>query len=252
MKVLSFQQPWASLIAAGIKDVEKRTWAPQEIPERILIHAIPQSVFTIRDSSPLEWMQIIKNEQIYGNLPDISDMPTNAIIGYVTLNKLEKKIALRSFSLKNENENEYYWHFKDAYLFDEPIMVKKSKLYFWDYDLDENNLPPAHKVTRAAITVNKDNINIPVTENFWLDLTPNNDFAIEFTTLENLVCLPNSYEMKPFKSITFNYEGEQRTFALEGKTGLYKVNGDDDDFYYSDTYDSETRIIIRFFWGEEM
>ena len=220
MKVISFQQPWASLIAAGIKDVEKSSWEPEELPKRILIHAIPQSIFTIRDSFPLEWMQKIKNEQIYGNLPDISDMPTNAIIGYVTLNKLEKKIALRSFSLINENE--YYWHFKDAYLFDKPIMVEKSKLYLWDYDLDENNLPPAHKVKRATVTVNNDNVNIPVAKKFWLDLTPNDDFIIELSTLESLLCLPNSYEMKPFKSISFNYKGKQRTFALKPTTGLFQ------------------------------
>ena len=31
MKVLSIQQPWASLIVAGIKDIENRTWKPKEL-----------------------------------------------------------------------------------------------------------------------------------------------------------------------------------------------------------------------------
>jgi hypothetical protein len=37
MKVLSVQQPWASLICAGIKDVENRSWKAAKVPGRILI-----------------------------------------------------------------------------------------------------------------------------------------------------------------------------------------------------------------------
>ena len=44
MKVLSVQQPWASLICAGIKDVENRTWKAAKVPGRILIHASSKKV----------------------------------------------------------------------------------------------------------------------------------------------------------------------------------------------------------------
>lgn len=41
MKAISIKQPWASLIAHGIKDIENRTWkCPQQyIGQRVLIHA---------------------------------------------------------------------------------------------------------------------------------------------------------------------------------------------------------------------
>ena len=40
MKAISIKQPWASLIAHGIKDIENRTWScPQKyIGQRVLIH----------------------------------------------------------------------------------------------------------------------------------------------------------------------------------------------------------------------
>ena len=249
MKVMSFQQPWASLIAAGIKDIEKKSWGPEELPEHLLIHATPNSIITIEGSCPLEWMQIVKNEQTFGNLPDNSDMPTNAIIGYVTLDKMKKRTVSRSFSLKKDEE--YSWLFKDAYLFDEPIMIVNSKLFLWDYDLDENNLPPAHKVKRVGVSVKNENVSIPVTENIYFGLAPNSSFSLELSTLEGLLCQPNSYEVKPFKSVTFKCKGKQRTFALGPKTGLYEGNVSDD-FYYSDPYDSEKRIKIKFFWGKEL
>lgn len=41
MKVLTVRQPWAGLIALGIKDVENRTWVPSaiDIGDRFAIHA---------------------------------------------------------------------------------------------------------------------------------------------------------------------------------------------------------------------
>lgn len=38
MKALSIKQPWASLIAHGIKDIENRTWATK-YRGKVLIHA---------------------------------------------------------------------------------------------------------------------------------------------------------------------------------------------------------------------
>jgi hypothetical protein len=38
MKILSVRQPWASLIASGVKDVENRTW-PTKYRGAVLIHA---------------------------------------------------------------------------------------------------------------------------------------------------------------------------------------------------------------------
>ncbi len=47
MKTLSVRQPYASLLCAGIKDIENRSWKPTKLPCRILIHAssakIPKS-----------------------------------------------------------------------------------------------------------------------------------------------------------------------------------------------------------------
>ena len=49
MKAISIKQPWASLIAHGIKDIENRTWkCPQKyIGQRVLIHASKVSATTV-------------------------------------------------------------------------------------------------------------------------------------------------------------------------------------------------------------
>lgn len=70
MKTLSIQQPWASLICAGIKDVENRTWKAAEIPGKILIHASSKKVTQNFFSEITEEMEShICNHVFFGNLP---------------------------------------------------------------------------------------------------------------------------------------------------------------------------------------
>lgn len=39
MKALSIKQPWLALILAGLKHYEFRTWAPAQMPTKILLHS---------------------------------------------------------------------------------------------------------------------------------------------------------------------------------------------------------------------
>ena len=116
MKTISVQQPWASLICAGIKDVENRTWKPKENPGRILIHASKKASKIILDKIPVEWASSILNNQTFGNLPYFEDMPSNAIIGYVDLVDIKEETD----SLWDAGEGQLKWVLDNAYLFDEP------------------------------------------------------------------------------------------------------------------------------------
>ncbi|MGA2036508.1 MAG: ASCH domain-containing protein [Acidimicrobiales bacterium] len=69
MKILTIRQPWASLIVAGIKDVENRSWRTNH-RGRLGIHAggrVEQDAF-----------------DTYGHLLD-GDLPRGALIGSVTV-----------------------------------------------------------------------------------------------------------------------------------------------------------------------
>jgi len=258
MKVLSVQQPWASLIVAGIKDVENRTWKPKEMPGRILIHASKKCSMRTVGNEPLEWVQEILNEQLFGNLPNFPDMPDGAIIGYVTVEAVDQDNARSIWASGDSNEEGlYYWHLKDAYVFDEPIMGIKGKLHLWEYDIDENNLPPAHQVNLADVAVNEDNVNIPVTENVLKGLNPNSSFTLEVCTLAELLCLPDVYDMKPFKTITFSCKGQQRSFNLKPETEMqYVTDGGEEQnpLKYLSILDPDggTRWIAYFVLGDEL
>ena len=154
MKTLSIQQPWASLVCAGIKDVENRTWKAAQVPGKILIHASSKKVSgNFLNTIPEEMESYITNNVFFGNLAPLDELPTSAIIGYVTVTGIDDG---KVDSVWAAEEGVYKWKLEDAWMFDEPILNVNGKLNLFEYDLDENNLPSAHQVVIRDITTNCD------------------------------------------------------------------------------------------------
>lgn len=139
MKAISIKQPWCSLIAHGIKDIENRTWpCPKAyIGQRFLIHA---------SSTSWTWHRVVN----YLTLPMrdaflklgyngdwLRGLPTGAIIGSVEIvdcvinhpsiwaEKTNKPVS--------QNKVTYNWVLANPVLYAKPIENVKGKLSFWDY-----------------------------------------------------------------------------------------------------------------------
>lgn len=203
MKVLSVQQPWASVICTGVKDVENRTWQPKEVPGRILIHASAKRVpKNFDDTNPcLDVVSAMMNMRIFGILPQYNELPISAIIGYVDVVGFEKKeesIWAGSDSI--------HWNLANAYLFDKPIEDVKGKLGLFDYPIDENNLPPAHKVELNYPTIEGEHLTVHLSDDYMAVLLDGDEsFAIDIfdPMVMETICKKDSIEMKPVKKITF-------------------------------------------------
>ena len=180
MKTLSIQQPWASLVCAGIKDVENRTWKPAQVPGRILIHASSKKVTKNFFASIPEYLvSFINNDIGFGNLPELDTLPTSAIIGYVTVTGFEEGEV---DSIWSDGPGVIKWKLEDAWLFDEPILNVKGKLNLFDYDeIDENNLPPAHQVELTDVDINfigTTGTSIQILHNGAINYVDNQDFVV--------------------------------------------------------------------------
>ena len=129
MKCLSIRQPWANLIAHGIKDIENRTWKTN-FRGRIYIHA------PLKDerSNPL----LISIERLI-NVGKMGLFPKwvkawekfehSAIIGSVEIvNCLEGHYSIWA------DKECWNWVLKDPVLFEKPILNVKGKLSFWEYE----------------------------------------------------------------------------------------------------------------------
>jgi len=129
MKALSVKQPWASLIALGIKDIENRTWAcPKKyIGTRVLIHA---SKIGVKDGwRALTEAQIreASNKGLIGY--KYGELPSSAIIGSVVIvNCVQNHPSIWA------EQGVYNWVLANPVIYDKPISVK-GKLSFWEFNL---------------------------------------------------------------------------------------------------------------------
>lgn len=150
MKTLSIKQPWASLIAHGIKDVENRTWKTN-YRGRIYIHASGKPSF---DSLPMGLTQAHINEVLKYNhrkydplfhdkglvLASKERWIYSAIIGEVDI----IDCVLDHSSLWAERGDDlslamgekpiYNWVLGNPVLYDKPILNVKGKLSLWEYE----------------------------------------------------------------------------------------------------------------------
>lgn len=121
MKAISIKQPWASLIAHGIKDIENRTWkCPQKyIGQRVLIHA---SKISIKE------FFIPKKFFINSNVCSIlesNELPKGAIIGSVVITD-----CVQNHPSVWAEKGCWNWKLKDAVLFNEPVLDVKERICF--------------------------------------------------------------------------------------------------------------------------
>ena len=243
MKTLSIQQPWASLICAGIKDVENRTWKAAKVPGRILIHASSKKVTKNFFAGIPEYLvSFINNEISFGNFPELDTLPTGAIIGYVTVTAFEDGEV---DSIWSDGPGVIKWKLEDAWMFDEPILNVKGKLNLFDYDeIDENNLPPAHKVELEDVGLDdkEEEVFIPIEKNVFEQIETGEVGGIElFLTgyLMDVLCVEDEFRMKPFKSATVGSGNKYMTFELAEGSGIYNMPDPQDEskpymIYYPD------------------
>lgn len=141
MKTISIKQPWASLIAHGIKNIENRTWKCPEkyIGQRVLIHASAKLDDRHRNMSllfaPKQWKSLsLKTQRIMV----CGILPTSAIVGSV-----EVVDCVQNHQSIWAEKLVYNWVLANPILFDKPISCK-GKLSFWEYhninfELDEDS-----------------------------------------------------------------------------------------------------------------
>ena len=132
MKVLTIRQPWASLIMAGLKEYEFRSWKTNYRGE-ILIHAGK----TIGREAEKRLKKYLSDK-----------LPTGKILGKVNLMDCIKVTPQFLSELRKVNpdiytksvfKEEYAWNVTVLEKFDKPIAIK-GKLSLWNYSDKEKRI----------------------------------------------------------------------------------------------------------------
>lgn len=157
MHAITLWQPWATLLALGIKQVETRSWSVGtrlRLPAKILIHAAARPIV------PAEL------DMIYSNLPAeiclslalIKEYPLGSIIGMVTIDSCllmtEDVIASvspieKAFGLWQPGR--WAWNCSNPITFNKPIPHKGHQL-FWKPDAEALAIAKNQLTAFSAIT----------------------------------------------------------------------------------------------------
>ena len=170
MKAITLWQPWASLVAAGIKTSETRSWAPPEdlVGQRIAIHAAKRPVRV----SEWAWKPQMVNAvaslnpecRALGGLPWIGGicalLPLGAVVATVRLTAVGQVVTPpdpdhagayicrtpygamfdgRDDGLGDYSEGRWVWLPDSVEALDEPIPAV-GRQRFWDWDAAEGVL----------------------------------------------------------------------------------------------------------------
>jgi hypothetical protein len=144
MKALSIKQPWASLIAHGIKNIENRTWRTH-FRGKIYIHASAKDFGSLSQALNQEqWSKTIEKwDSDY-----FPNRPLSAIIGEVEIvdcvinhsSIWAEKTEVIGKTIDNEilynGKPIFNWVLANPVLYDKPILNVKGKLSFWYPDND--------------------------------------------------------------------------------------------------------------------
>ena len=127
MKVLSVKQPWASLIIAGVKDVENRSWNTN-FRGQFAIHAcqsidLDNALKAYFVAAKIWKLGLVEAKATMLSLLGVNnlyeDLPKGCIIGTVELSECTKEVSsLWHF------ENKYGFYLKNPKKFETPIYTK--------------------------------------------------------------------------------------------------------------------------------
>ena len=149
MKALSIWQPWAQLLAVGVKHDETRSWGTS-YRGPILIHAAKRKMNYSTEFIGLHRSPFYKYFKVmgYGAYENILALPHGAIIGMAELvdcRKIDQEyhdfvrdFCRSDYAFGDFTVGRYAWRMEKPVLFKEPIPAAgKQGLWNWDGDLPE-------------------------------------------------------------------------------------------------------------------
>lgn len=144
MKALSVKQPWASLIAHGIKDIENRTWKTN-FRGKIYIHSTVKGAnvdFTTEQTASLFTNEIWNpetgfNKDLFVFSAIIGEVEiTDCVVNHKSIwaEKTKGRYVGDGVFVLNEKPI-YNWVLDNPVLYEKPILNVKGKLSFWEPDV---------------------------------------------------------------------------------------------------------------------
>lgn len=137
MKAISIRQPWASLTAAGIRDIDISNRDTKYRGSVLIVASSRRVGKDFGHDIPIDWYCRVRNAQALGFIPYDEEMPLSCVVGIAHLEDCNTLLQNSPWTAEGNN-----WVLKDAKLLANPIYGVKGKQGLFDvHEIEEEQLP---------------------------------------------------------------------------------------------------------------
>ena len=213
------KQPWAEMASAGLMTVVHINAPLEEVPKRIFFHAMgpDRSI-----GYPIEWLQEVHNQQVFGNIPKTDELPTNAIVGFANVGG----IAPDDLNIWSRGAPPNRIFLVNAHVFDKPIPPGVAD------ELSDDHLPPYHKVCRRFLYESENDLVIPVSEEVLTLASQGKSFEIDLIGNTVNVIIDRRNQLKPFSAFRLICGNKEKRFLFTDDCRIVVDVNDDGSLKY--------------------
>lgn len=208
------KQPWAEMASAGLMTVVHVNAPLEEVPKRIFFYAMEPDHSI---GCPIEWLQEVHNQQVFGNIPKTDELPTNAIVGFANVGG----IAPEDFNIWSRGAPPNRYFLVNAHLFDKPIPLGEAD------ELLDDHLPPYHKVRRRFLYESENDLVVPVSAEIFQLASQGQSFMIDLIGDAADVIIDRRNQLKPFSAFRLICDAKEKRFLFTDDCNIIVEVNDD-------------------------
>ena len=211
-------QPYATMIAKGLLNAV-RTRLHFEKAHRIFIYAGEP---VTNPAMPIEWVQEVINHQLFGNLAETKDLPTNELVGFVdVLCPADPRSSVWTL------DEEPAYLVGNAHAFDNPLVFLENE---HDNLRGIEDFIPSHvfKPVNPFLLDYDEELVLPVNRRLFHMAAMRQTLKFELTGLLAVTVLDDNGELKPFTKFTVINNRRAKSFLFEGEI-CHELTADETD-----------------------
>ena len=213
------KQPWAEMASAGLMTVVHVNAPLEEVPKRIFFYAMEPDHSIVY---PIEWLQEVHNQQVFGNITNTDDLPTDTIVGFADV----VGIASEDFNIWSRGAPPNRYFLVNAHKFDNPIPIEDAA------NLNAGHLPPYHKVCRRFLYESENDLVIPVSEEVQTVASQGKSFEIDLIDTTVNVIIDRRNQLKPFSAFRLICGNKEKRFLFTDDCRIVVDVNDDGSLKY--------------------
>ncbi len=234
MKYIKLPQPYATALCYGYFNRVHIEDAPTDYYETIPVYAT-QLEFDAQ--TPVEILMEIHNEQLYGNLPPLEELPINAFIGTVGVYKGEHcKPNVWDLTVPEPS-----YPMVGAHVFEEPLYCG-----YPDIDVDVLKWGPSYTFRKSINPSYSHGLILEVNEETFKNALTAGTIVFDLTDQirrEILIDPDDENSFKPMESLMLACGKRQRSVFLDGIDILYELDSNGDPVLYPSIKSPDKRLM---------